>query len=317
MFVTSSGNTTKTTPSSAIEDVGDFDPQTPIITEFHVRSDVQFRYAKTVAESYVKNPNSVASEVTFEIVLPDTAFVSNFSMVINDVEYVAAVEEKEEAKEIYDSQVTAGNNAGIVNPDTRDANLMRVSANVEPRGKVRFRLTYEDLLERRLGRYNHVITINVGQIVGDFRIDVYINESLPIAFVNVPELKTDPNAITSDLQNPHATVERDPEDPSKAHVVYKPDNTLQRLVSKNGVDGQFIVQYDVDRKSENGDVQVIDGYFVHFFAPDHLATLPRHVVFVIDISGSMYGKKLQQTKDAMVTVIDDMTEQVISREKQI
>merc|ERR1712027_25918 len=46
----------------------------------------------------------------------------------------------------------------------------------------------------------------------------------------------------------------------------------------------------------------------HYFAPDSLETLPKHVVFVLDVSGSMYGTKLQQTKDAMVTVIDDMTE---------
>jgi len=84
---------------------------------------------------------------------------------------------------------------------------------------------------------------------------------------------------------------------------------LQELVNeKTGVSGQFIVQYDVDRKNQNGDVQVLDGYFVHYFAPDSLETLPKHVVFVLDVSGSMYGTKLQQTKDAMVTVIDDMTE---------
>ena len=47
---------------------------------------------------------------------------------------------------------------------------------------------------------------------------------------------------------------------------------------------------------------------MHFFSPDNLETLPKHVVFVIDISGSMFGTKLAQTKDAMITVIDDLTE---------
>lgn len=282
----------------------------PIITQFHVRSDVQFRYAKTVAESYVKNPNAAAAEVAFELVLPDTAFVSNFSMLIDEVEYVAKVDEKKEAQKTYDREVAAGNNAGIVNQDTRDANLIRVSVNIAAHGKVRFRLTYEELLERRLGRYDQVIHVNPGQIVDDFRIDVFINESLPLSFVNVPELKTDPNAITSSLKNPNAIIEMDEEDDTKAHVTYKPNLKLQKLVNEEkGVSGQFIVQYDVDRKNQNGEVQVLDGYFVHYFAPDSLETLPKHVVFVLDVSGSMYGTKLQQTKDAMVTVIDDMTEQ--------
>jgi len=302
--------TTPQSPTARISDGTEAPPERPpVITQFHVRSDVQFRYAKTVAESYVKNPNAVAGEVAFELVLPDTAFVSNFSMLIDGVEYVAKVDEKEEAQETYDREVAAGNNAGIVNQDTRDANLIRVSVNIAAHGKVRFRLTYEELLERRLGRYDQVIHVNPGQIVDDFRIDVFINESLPLSFVNVPELKTDPNSITSSLTNPNAVIEMDEEDDAKAHVIYKPNLKLQKLVNeKTGVNGQFIVQYDVDRKNQNGEVQVLDGYFVHYFAPDSLETLPKHVVFVLDVSGSMYGTKLQQTKDAMVTVIDDMTE---------
>merc|ERR1719336_194721 len=74
--------------------------------------------------------------------------------------------------------------------------------------------------------------------------------------------------------------------------------------------GQFIVQYDVDLSSTGGnEIQVLDGYFVHYFAPENLQTLPRHVIFVVDVSGSMSGTKLKQTKDAMVTILDDMTEQ--------
>ena len=74
--------------------------------------------------------------------------------------------------------------------------------------------------------------------------------------------------------------------------------------------GQFIVQYDVDLSSTGGnEIQVLDGYFVHYFAPENLQTLPRHVIFVVDVSGSMSGTKLKQTKDALVTILDDMTEQ--------
>jgi uncharacterized protein with von Willebrand factor type A (vWA) domain len=39
-----------------------------------------------------------------------------------------------------------------------------------------------------------------------------------------------------------------------------------------------------------------------------LPSLPKHIVFVLDISGSMEGEKIQQTKDAMVTILDDLGE---------
>ena len=80
---------------------------------------------------------------------------------------------------------------------------------------------------------------------------------------------------------------------------------MQEKDASEGMLGQFIVQYDVDMSGvEGNEIQVQDGYFVHHFAPEGLQVLPRYVVFVVDISGSMDGIKLKQTKDAMVTVLD-------------
>lgn len=38
------------------------------------------------------------------------------------------------------------------------------------------------------------------------------------------------------------------------------------------------------------------GYFVHHFAPSSLPRIPKNVVFVIDQSGSMDGRKIQQVQ---------------------
>ena len=48
-------------------------------------------------------------EVFFDMYIPEEAFVSNFSLSIKDKVYVAKVETKEKAKEIYsESNDTAG-----------------------------------------------------------------------------------------------------------------------------------------------------------------------------------------------------------------
>ena len=70
----------------------------------------------------------------------------------------------------------------------------------------------------------------------------------------------------------------------------------------------MVVRYDVDRQGQDSEVQVIDGYFVHYFVPANLPTLPKHLVFVLDTSGSMGGEKIQQLKDAMSTILEDLTE---------
>ena len=40
--------------------------------------------------------------------------------------------------------------------------------------------------------------------------------------------------------------------------------------------------------------QIVNGYFVHFFAPQGLPVVPKNVIFVIDVSGSMRGRKMDQ-----------------------
>ncbi|KAK2105522.1 Inter-alpha-trypsin inhibitor heavy chain H2 [Saguinus oedipus] len=52
--------------------------------------------------------------------------------------------------------------------------------------------------------------------------------------------------------------------------------------------------------------QVFNGYFVHFFAPDNLDPIPKNILFVIDVSGSMWGVKMKQTVEAMKTILDDL-----------
>ena len=63
-------------------------PELPEVTELspkikavNIRSDIQYRYAKTVVTSYIENPSvELSQEVMFSMILPETAFISNFIM---------------------------------------------------------------------------------------------------------------------------------------------------------------------------------------------------------------------------------------------
>jgi uncharacterized protein YegL len=183
------------------------------------------------------------------------------------------------------------------------------SANVEAGDIVRFRLTYEELLQRKNGQYDYNINVNPGQVVDDFTIVININESLPLKDIKVPIMENvKDNEIDSvkllddPLVNININVDNDP---NKASITFKPSV----LDQKNGIHGQFRAFYDVERPRGGNDIQLAGGRFVHYFAPDELDSLPKHLVFVIDVSGSMEGKKLDQTKDAMVTIIDKMNDQ--------
>merc|ERR1712141_6452 len=277
-------------------------------TKFHIKSEVQFRHARTVVESTVSNPDAVAQVPSFALVIPDSAFISAFSMEIDGEKYEARVEEKEEAEKTFEKALSTGRGDGLVSQDAKDANKFTVSTNIEGEQEVVFRLTYDELLGRKESMYRQEINIDPRQIVDDFRVEVYINESLPITEISVPEL-LESNAIepSEETQNSFVKIEKNFEgDAKKAKIVFAPTPIEQRAAAEEGMSGRLQINYDVDRQNQDSEVQVIDGYFVHFFVPENLETLPKHAIFILDVSGSMHGEKLQQLKDAMFTVLNDM-----------
>merc|ERR1719273_1101164 len=262
----------------------------------------------TVEESTVSNPDAEAQVDSFALVIPDSAFISAFSMEIDGEKYEARVEEKEVAEKTFEKALSTGRGAGLVSQDAKDANKFTVSTNIEGEQEVVFRLTYDELLGRKESMYRQEINIDLQQIVDDFRVEVYINESLPITEISVPEL-LESNTIdpSEETQNSFVKIEKNFEgDAKKAKIVFAPTPIEQRAAAEEGMSGRLQINYDVDRQNQDSEVQVIDGYFVHFFVPENLETLPKHAIFILDVSGSMYGEKLQQLKDAMFTVLDDM-----------
>lgn len=52
--------------------------------------------------------------------------------------------------------------------------------------------------------------------------------------------------------------------------------------------------------------QVVNGYFVHYFAPQGLPRMKRKVLFILDYSGSMLGTKITQLKTAMSEILSNL-----------
>ncbi|KAF0035247.1 hypothetical protein F2P81_013005, partial [Scophthalmus maximus] len=94
-----------------------------------------------------------------------------------------------------------------------------------------------------------------------------------------------------------------------AHISFSPTLEQQSKCpgcEDNIINGDFIINYDVKREEGPGEVQIVNGYFVHFFAPPDLHRVPKNVVFVIDRSGSMSGTKMSQTRDALVAILSEL-----------
>lgn len=53
---------------------------------------------------------------------------------------------------------------------------------------------------------------------------------------------------------------------------------------------------------------MLGSYFVQYFSPSGLNPIAKNVVFVIDVSGSMSGLKIAQTRQAMVAILNQLRE---------
>jgi uncharacterized protein YegL len=186
-----------------------------------------------------------------------------------------------------------------------------VSINVGAHESVSFNLTYQEILQRVHGVYKHTININTQQDkpVADMRVHVTINERRTITRLLVPAVgkklsEKNNKDLTKLAAATNVEVKQTPlsDGGSNAEIDYAPKPADQ------GGDGvQLVTLYDVARTDDGGELQVVDGYFVHFFAPpDNVTVAPKRIVFVIDISGSMAGAKLQQTKDALHVILNEL-----------
>lgn len=276
------------------------------ILSLHVNTNIQYRYAITKVTSRVANYANTSQEVVFSLVVPETAFVSKFFMEIKNKTYDAYVKEKKEAKAEYTQAVASGLAAAHVELSARDSNTFQVSVNVEPQTKVNFGMTYEQLLARTLGRYEHVVNISPGQLVKNMSVTVNILEANNITELEIPELKTS-NEITEQKEQPNSLASIERVGGNSATIRWEPTLEQQEKMNKEaGAKGQLIVRYDVDRTSNPDQILVDEGYFVHFYAPPDLPTLNKHAIFVLDLSGSMYGTKLAQLKEAMIEILGDL-----------
>uniref|UniRef100_A0A3B1JMI5 VIT domain-containing protein n=1 Tax=Astyanax mexicanus TaxID=7994 RepID=A0A3B1JMI5_ASTMX len=180
------------------------------ISSFHINSTVTSRYAITVI---------------------------TMNLIINLVNtYDGVVKEKEAAQQQYSEAVARGESAGVVRYNLgRTLEEFKTSVTVAALSKVTFELTYEELLQRRHGKYDLLIHTQPMQPV----IDVYIKENPDISFL---EVKGD--LYTDEL----------------AWIHFYPTSDQQTKCLRctaDGLDGDLIITYDVERKNPNGDIQVI------------------------------------------------------------
>ncbi|EPY72645.1 inter-alpha-trypsin inhibitor heavy chain H2 precursor [Camelus ferus] len=276
---------------------GDVDQVT--LSSYKVQSTITSRMANTVIQAEVVNHSPQPQSVVFDVQIPKGAFISNFSMTVNGMTFTSSIREKSAGRALYSQARAQGKSAGLLRSRALDMENFKTEVNVLPGSEVQFELHYHEMKWRKLGSYEHRLPLHPGRLAKHMQVDVRIIEPQGLRFLHVLDTfdgHFDGVPVVSKGQQ-------------KAHITFKPTVAQQRKCpdcSETAVDGELVVMYDVNREEKVGELQVFNGYFVHFFAPENMDPIPKNILFVIDVSGSMWGVKMKQTVEAMKTILDDL-----------
>jgi Ca-activated chloride channel family protein len=170
---------------------------------------------------------------------------------------------------------------------------------IEPRANKRIALSYTQVLKADDGLVGYLYPLNTEKF-----------SSAPIKSVSV-KIELDAKQSIKSVYSPSHEVEIKRHGDSKATIGFegkniKPDTDLQVFwqVSDKDVAANLLTYREAGK----------DGYFLLFASPgaDGSAgkkVMPKDVAFVLDTSGSMAGKKLEQAKKALRFCIENLNDQ--------
>ncbi|XP_067110157.1 inter-alpha-trypsin inhibitor heavy chain H5 [Osmerus mordax] len=292
----------------------------PHIQELSIKTTIISRYAFTAVSCTLLNRHSAAAEGVFQFQIPAAAYISNFTMIIGGRIYASDVRPKEKkVKQEKGGEAKPPNKGDGGQGSEAEMELFRMAAIIPGRNLAVFLLTYEELLQRRLGQYEHVTSLRPLQLVSRLSVDITVVEHSSITYLEVLPLRNgkasgaaakgaSANAKTQgNTGNPTPPVTTAiKQNKNVCKITFNPNIVQQAQITTSGILGDFVVRYDVEREMGIGDIQVLNGHFVHYFAPKDLPAVPKNVVFVIDTSASMVGTKMRQTKEALFTILRDL-----------
>ncbi|KAB0383267.1 hypothetical protein FD755_005184 [Muntiacus reevesi] len=154
----------------------------PLMTEFSVKSTIISRYAFTTVACRMLNRGSEDQEVTFQMQIPAAAFITNFTVLLGDKVYQGEITEKEKRS---GDKVKEKRNKTTEDNGEKGTETFRASVVLPSKDKAAFLLSYEELLQRRLGKYEHVVSVRPQQLVGRLTVEVTVMERPGISELEV------------------------------------------------------------------------------------------------------------------------------------
>jgi len=273
-----------------------FKPLPPVLSVkyHHVDVKIDNQYVKTSIDQVFLNHHHRDLEGTFIFPIPEGASITKFSMYAGGEELKGEVLDKDEAKKIYEDIVRKKKDPAILEwfgDGMFRARVYPIPAN----GETRIKLDYSELLKPSSELFEYRYTLATEKFSRDpletVKITVDLNSDLPIKNIFSPTHNVKINKI----------------DEHRAEVTYVEEDTRPNK--------DFVLYYTVSKKDFGFNLLTYQdkkegGLFMGLVSPKVIIPkgkeIKKVVLFILDTSGSMSGKKIKQAKNALKFCLNNL-----------
>ncbi len=295
---------------------------------FHLKStDVKVNIIGVIADVRVRQVyfNSGKSVVSATYIFPAStrAAVYGLTMLVQDRLTKATIKEKEEARQVYNNAVRTGHVATLLEQIRPNVFQMSVG-NILASDSVVVELHYTEAIDYASGIYEFVYPGVVGpryvssalpkeydqilsgldlpkEVPGSFHIETTIASGVPVKSVESPSHKLDIKTLSAATMAPAAEGSRK----SLTSVTPQTERDNNRDV---------VIRYRLSGQELESGLLLSDGedekFFMLMVQPPRAVKIPhivpREYVFIVDVSGSMWGRPLEIAQSLMNSLLDQL-----------
>jgi len=262
----------------------------------HVNVSIDDQVAVTRIEQTFRNHTDRQLEATYVFPVPKGASVRKFSMWVNGTEQRGELVEADKARKIYTDIVQRTLDPGLLEYMGNDLLKLRVFP-VPPKGDQKIAISYTSVANSDNGLVEYIYPLKTSnkaaQTLEKFTLNLQLKSQHSIQNIYSPT-----HAITMTRPNDH-----------EANIGFEKDQALldtdfQLFYATSAKDVGLTAVAHRPNPSQNG-------YFMLLVSPrtelSKSQQVPRDMVFVLDTSGSMRGKRMTQARNALKYCLRNLT----------
>ena len=250
--------------------------------------------AVTIIDQSFYNPSQYQLEGFYIFPIPKGAVINNFTMIINGKETKAELLDSDKARKIYEDIVRQMRDPALLEYSEQNIFKLRIFP-IEPRSEKKISISYSQILESDNNLVEYVYPLNTEKFSAkplknvSVKIDLKSNEKIKNIYCPTHEVD-----IVNKSDN-HSIISFEAENT-------KPDTDFKLYFAKNSSTvGLSLLSYKSGKD---------DGYFLLSASPSieiHKSNIEnKDITFILDVSGSMSGEKLEQAKKALLYCVNNL-----------